>query len=115
WDNWLYNQPILPEHLWSDIPPEDLMAVAGDDRVVGTGPFKYHSHTEDRAVYERNDDWWATDQLGLEIQPRYVVDLRNQSNEVVVPQLLRGEIDLSNNFIPGVQFLEGFGDTITTF
>lgn len=115
WDNWLYNHPVLPEHLWSDIPPEDLMAVSGDDRIVGTGPFKYHSHTEDRAVYERNDDWWATDQLGLEIQPRYVVDLRNQSNEVVVPQLLRGEIDLSNNFIPGVQFLEGFGDTITTF
>src|SRR5690606_4905467 len=88
WDNWLYNHHILPEHKWSDVPPEDLMSVAGDDRIVGTGMLKHHSHTEDRAVYERNDDWWAIDQLGVEMQPRYVVDLRNQSNEVVVPQLL---------------------------
>ena len=114
-ENWLYTTFMMPEHLWGDLSGEELIAASGDDRIVGTGMMKYHSHTEDRAVYERNDDWWATQHLGLKMQPRYIIDLKNRSNEVVVPQLLQGEIDISNNFVTGVQQLDGFGDTITTF
>jgi peptide/nickel transport system substrate-binding protein len=144
WDNNLYTRLILPEHRWSDLVASGdadgdgadgdgadsdgadsdgaeadkspgVALVTGDDRIVGTGPLRHVGHSETRAVYERNDDWWATEQLDLEIQPRYVIDFRNASNEVVVPQLLTGDIDVSNNFITGVQNLDGYGETITTF
>lgn len=128
WDNMLYTRFILPEHRWGDLVAGDgdeggdaedespgVAAVAGDDRIMGTGPLRHVEHDETRAVYERNEQWWATDKLDLKIQPRYVIDLKNGSNEVVVPQLVNGEIDISNNFITGVQSLEGYGETLATF
>jgi peptide/nickel transport system substrate-binding protein len=101
-DNWLYDRVIVAEHLWSPKAEAGaaIMDETGDDVRVGTGSYRYHSNTAERIVWERNDDWWGTEALGLEMAPRYVVDAKNQSNEVVIPRLQQGEIDLSNNFLP---------------
>ncbi|QSB13621.1 ABC transporter substrate-binding protein [Natronosporangium hydrolyticum] len=115
WDNFLYSEQIIPEHTWGEVAEEDLMTVAGDDIIYGTGPYTYHSNTEDRLVLERNDDWWGTEHLGLEMAPRFIVDFVNQGNDVVLPQLIQGEIDLSNNFILGINQINEFGDDVTTF
>lgn len=100
-DNWLFEQPIVPEHLWSEKAAGAIMDESGEDVRVGTGPYTYHSNTTERVVWERNDDWWGKEALGLEMKPRFIVDTRNQSNEVVIPELQQGNIDLSNNFLPG--------------
>lgn len=100
WENWLFEQQIVPEHLWADKAAGAIMDERGDDVRVGTGPYVYHSNTTERVVWERNDDWWGIDALGLEMKPKFIVDFKNQSNEVVIPQLQQGEIDLSNNFLP---------------
>lgn len=99
-DNWLFEHQIVPEHLWADKAAGAIMDERGDDVRVGTGPYTYHSNTTERVVWERNDDWWGVEALGLEMAPRFIVDNRNQSNEVVIAQLQQGEIDLSNNFLP---------------
>jgi peptide/nickel transport system substrate-binding protein len=103
WDNFLYDRPVIAEHLWADKAAAGaaVMDETGEDVRVGTGSYTYHSNTTERVVWERNDDWWGTDALGLEMKPRFIVDFKNQSNEVVIPQLQQGEIDLSNNFLPG--------------
>ncbi|HEY8471256.1 MAG TPA: ABC transporter substrate-binding protein [Natronosporangium sp.] len=101
WENWLFEQQIAAEHLWAPKAQGAIMDERGDDVRVGTGPYVYHSNTTERIVWERNDDWWGTEALGLEMKPRYIVDFKNQSNEVVIGQLQQAEIDLSNNFLPG--------------
>lgn len=101
WDNFLYRRWIGPEHLWADLRGEEIANEAGTHSVTGTGSYKYVRHDENRAVYERNDEWWGIDALGLEMGPRYIVDLGNAStNDVAQVELLAGNIDLSNNFLP---------------
>jgi peptide/nickel transport system substrate-binding protein len=102
WDNWLYDKVILPSHTWGPKAEggAQVMEEAGDDITIGSGAYLHHSHTQERAAWERNDDWWGIDALGMEMQPRYIVDFRNASNEVVIAQLQQAELDLSNNFLP---------------
>jgi peptide/nickel transport system substrate-binding protein len=115
WDNFLSNNQIVPEHIWKDVPDEEIVAIANDENPVGSGPYLYHSHGEDRMVWERNDDWWGTEALGLEMKPKYVVDLVNPGNDVAFRQIAQNELDLSNFFLPGVQELLGGDFNISTY
>ena len=115
WDNFLQANQIVPKHLWADIPTEELGTYANDQNPIGSGAYKYHSHTDTRMVWERNDDWWGVEALGLEMKPRYIVDVVNPSNEVALGLISRGNIDMSNFFLPGIQQLVGGDFNITTF
>ena len=101
WMNWLYGHGIVPDHLWADLDETEVTDDPNSDPVV-TGPYVYESHDDDRMVWERNDDWWGTEHLDLEMQPRYIVDIVNASNEVTMGMLHQHEVDLSNNFLPGI-------------
>ncbi|MFD0775638.1 ABC transporter substrate-binding protein [Streptomonospora algeriensis] len=96
-----YSNPIVPRHLWRDRSEEEVTTGANEEP-VGTGPYLYEDHSEDRQVYARNEDWWATEALDLEVAPSYIVDIVNSSNDVTNRLLDQGEIDISNNFLPGV-------------
>jgi peptide/nickel transport system substrate-binding protein len=114
WEIWIYSRQILPRHIWESHANDDIMSFANENP-VGSGPYKYHSHTEQRMVLERNDDWWGTEALGLEMQPRYIVDIVNPSNEVALGLISRGQVDLSTNFLPGIDQLVEGDFNITTF
>jgi peptide/nickel transport system substrate-binding protein len=114
WANWIFNNPIVPEHLWEGMTEEEVTAGANENP-VGTGPYLYETHDQDRQVWLRNDDWWGIEQLGIEMGPRYVVDVVNPSNSVALGRVLQGGVDLSNNFLPGVATLVDGGYGITTF
>ncbi|HNT54385.1 MAG TPA: ABC transporter substrate-binding protein, partial [Anaerolineaceae bacterium] len=45
--------------------------------------------------------------------PKYIVDIRTSSNNIALGMILKGELDLSNNFLPGVAELsnQGYVDT----
>lgn len=101
WMNWLYGHGIVPAHLWADMDETEATDSPNEDPVV-TGPYVYESHDDDRMIWERNDDWWGTEHLDLEMQPRYIVDIVNASNEVTMGMLHQHEVDLSNNFLPGI-------------
>ncbi len=101
WDAELYERYIIPEHIWNEIPTDEIITKTMKDP-VGTGSYMAKEAGQDRMVWERNDDWWGNEVFG-QPKPRYIVDLVNQSNNIIMGMLMKGELDLSNNFIPGIQ------------
>ncbi|MFW6256916.1 MAG: ABC transporter substrate-binding protein [Bacillota bacterium] len=120
WQQTLYETPIIPEHIWSEIPEEDLVSISdvsdyADDEVVGSGPYTYESAPSDRMVWERVDDWWGNDVHG-QPAPRYIENLVTEANNIVLGMLLQEQIDLSNNFLPGTpSIVENPDYNVTTY
>lgn len=114
WANFLYTRPILPEHLWGDLS-DDEVATGANENPIGTGSYLYETSDQDRMVWVKNEDWWAKDQLGLDVKPKYIVDIVNGSNNVALGLILQGGIDLSNNFLPGIATLIDGGYGIQTY
>jgi peptide/nickel transport system substrate-binding protein len=56
-------------------------------------------------AYQANPNWWAIKDLGLKLHFKYLVDLVNGSNNVMLGLFLQGNLDLSNNFLPGINSL----------
>lgn len=113
WGNVMYSMAMVPNHIWKDRTEEEVTAGANENP-VGSGAYLYESHGADRMVWGRNDKWWATELLGLKPAPKRIVDLINASNNVSLGMVLKGELDLSNNFLPGVADLVNWG-YVTTF
>ncbi len=109
--NNLYNIPIAPEHVWADKTEEDVTAGLNENP-VGSGAYLYEAHSEDRNVWIRNENWWGIDVFGLPA-PKRIVDIRTSSNNAALGMVLKGELDLSNNYLPGVAALadQGYVDT----
>jgi peptide/nickel transport system substrate-binding protein len=101
WANWVYNNAIVPKHLWEGRSEDEVMN-GTNEKPIGTGPYAYHSHDQDRMAWVKRDGWWATAALGRDVKPKYVVDIVNSSNEVAMGLLLQKGLDLSNNFLPGI-------------
>ncbi len=99
-ENNLYNVPIVPKHLWEGKSEEDI-TVGANENPVGSGAYLYLANSEDRNIWVRNENWWGIDVFG-EPAPKYIVDIRTSSNNVALGMVLKGELDLSNNFLPGV-------------
>jgi peptide/nickel transport system substrate-binding protein len=113
WALWTYNSPILPKHIWEAKANEDILKEL-NTHGVGTGPYKYRTHAEDRMVWERNENWWGKN-IGLEVKPRFIVDIVNTANNVALGRLMQGEFDLSNNFLPGIATLVDQGYVSTYY
>lgn len=114
WATWTYNSPIVPKHVWEAKANEDILKETNANG-VGTGPYMYKTAAEDRMVWVKNDNWWAKAALGLEVKPKYIVDIVNGANNVALGLLMQGGIDLSNNFLPGVATLADNGYVTTYF
>jgi peptide/nickel transport system substrate-binding protein len=83
---------------------------------VVTGPYEVHSFDDAQIAWVKRDDWWATEHLGLEVQPRYIVDLVTLGNADTLNMLVEGRLDLANNFMPSVaDFLNGEPELSTYF
>ena len=114
WATWTYNSPILPKHIWEAKANDDILKDTNANG-VGSGPYVYQTATQDRMVWVRNDGWWGKTALGLEVKPKYIVDIVNGANNVALGLLLQGGIDLSNNFLPGIATLVDKGYVSTYF
>ena len=110
----LYQIPILPKHIWGRKTEEEVLSGA-NEYPVGSGPYSVQTYTQDRNVYVRNEDWWGTKLLGLKPAPKYIVYLRVLSNNVALGMLIKGELDISNFFLPGVPSLKRFYGIHTWF
>jgi len=115
WGNNLYNIPIVPKHLWEGRTEEEI-TIGANANPVGSGAYMYDTHSSDRNVWLRNDNWWATSLLGWTPAPKRIVDIRFSSNNVALGSVIKGDIlDLSNNFLPGVATLAQKGYVSTYF
>jgi peptide/nickel transport system substrate-binding protein len=93
------HQPILAEHIWSHV--KDPISFANENP-VGTGPFTEVTLFQPQ-VYQldRNPHYWQPGKpavKGLRF-PAY------PSNDQVMLALLKGQLDLSANFIPAIERL----------
>jgi len=113
WANNLYNIPIVPEHLWAGLSEEDI-TIGANENPIGSGAYLYESHGEDRNVWVRNEAWWGIDVFGTPA-PARIVDIRTSSNNVALGMVIKGELDLSNNYLPGVADLSTRGYVSTFF
>jgi peptide/nickel transport system substrate-binding protein len=77
--------------------------------MVGTGPFTYGAGkgTSGTLQWNRRANWWATAALGMKMPMQYLVDIHNTQNTASLQNFLKNDIDLSNNFFPGVDKVIG--------
>jgi peptide/nickel transport system substrate-binding protein len=114
WAQWLYNTPIVPAAIWTPLNNADILKNL-NMKGVGTGPYTFKTAAQDRMVWVKNPTWWATKALNLNVQPTYIVDIVNSSNNVALGQLLAGNLDLDNNYLPGIAQIVAGGYGITTY
>ncbi len=100
WNFQLYQIPIIPKHIWSKVKKEDLVTTPNKNP-VGTGMYKAEGYTDDRMIYVRNDNWWGISKFGKPA-PKRIVVLKIYSNNVALGMIMKGELDLSNFFLPGI-------------
>jgi peptide/nickel transport system substrate-binding protein len=113
WGNYLYNLPIVPQHLWEGRSEEDITSGANENP-VGSGAYLYLTNAEDRNIWVRNEEWWGIPVFGTPA-PKYIVDIRFSSNNIALGSVIAGDVDLSNNFLPGVATLVQQGYIKTFF
>jgi peptide/nickel transport system substrate-binding protein len=104
WQDYLWKAPVLPQHIWSKFPASQI-ATAANTNPVGTGPMTLDTYNAQEVAYQTKTGWWATSALGLSFKFKYLVDVVNGSNDQELGQLTAGDIDWSNNFLPGINQL----------
>jgi peptide/nickel transport system substrate-binding protein len=114
WAFWLYGNAIVPKHIWQGRSEKEV-STGANVNPVGTGPYKDLSHSQDRQVWMKNDNWWGKSRLNLDPKPKYIVDIVGSSNDVALGQVLKGDLDLSNHFLPGIPNLLQGGYKLTTY
>jgi ABC-type dipeptide transport system, periplasmic component len=106
WDNYLFNVPIVPQHVWKSYSTNTVVNgnLGNTKKLVGTGPYTYYAglNATQTFTWKKRAGWWATRVLGMDPKPTYIVDIFNGSNAASLANLLAGNIDLSNNFVPGI-------------
>ena len=129
WQTFLYEDPILPQHImgsWSNIE----MNTGSNPDPVGSGPMLVDDSLSNltQVCYYNNPKWWATTALHLSFKFTYLCDELNSSNNVELEDMLAGELTLSNNFLAGIAALissaastgnlsgkGGYGGFLTTY
>lgn len=108
WDNILYTNEIVPKHVFETYTEDELLSSPLDAKPVVTGPYEVHSFDDGKIAWVKRDGWWATEALGIEVRPKYIVDMVTPANGDILHMLVEGRLDLANNFTPGVDdFLTG--------
>ncbi len=108
WSNWLYSWGIVPQAIWNGRSETDVMG--NNPSPVGSGPYLLLTYDQTKVVWVKNNAWWGKSLLGLDVKPKYIIDQVNGSNNVSLGQMLAGNIDLSNNFLPGINsIVSGIG------
>jgi peptide/nickel transport system substrate-binding protein len=112
WQRYLWNSPIVPKSVFSKLSRAALVTAANFTTrrsPVGTGPMTLVSTSNQEACYRDNPNWWGIKQLGLSFHFKYDCDVVNSSNNVELSALLTGNLDWSNNFLPGINALMSTG------
>jgi peptide/nickel transport system substrate-binding protein len=109
WTDYLWKAPVVPQAIWSKVSSSQI-ATWPDTSPVGTGPMTLDTYNTTEAAYQTRSNWWATSALGLSFHFKYLVDVVNGSNDEELGQLTAGNLDWSNNFLPGInQLMEAVG------
>ena len=98
---------VVPEHIWGPLETEynyDIKEIRSfkNEDPIGSGPYKLYYHASDRIILERYDDYWGVKLFGKLPNPRYIVHPVFKSNEAGNLALEKGDVDVSQQFIPRI-------------
>ena len=89
---------IMPKHIWEGKDPLKFKFYPP----VGTGPYKFVSSSETTYVWERRDDWWATEVFGIRPAPQFIVFTYVGPEETVAMKMVANEGDAVQIHIMGL-------------
>lgn len=97
----LYRVPILPEHIWSKYSDDEKLQVTNEE-CIATGAYTFGKALDDKMIWARNDAWWGNDVFGAPA-PKYIVLQVVFDNNVGLGMVMKGELDVCNNYLPGLE------------
>jgi peptide/nickel transport system substrate-binding protein len=89
---------IMPEHVWAEEDP----ATFTFPEPIGTGPYTFSSAASNRAIWDRNDDWWGAATGFMELpEPQRVIFLETGGEESRAQLLVTNQLDAAQNVSVG--------------
>jgi len=89
---------IMPEHVWNG---EDAATFAFNPP-IGTGPYTFTSATTNRAIWDRNDDWWGAKSGFMDLpEPQRVIFLESGGAESRAQLMATNQMDAAQNVSVG--------------
>ncbi|MEO0860312.1 MAG: ABC transporter substrate-binding protein [Pseudomonadota bacterium] len=89
---------IMPEHVWAGEDP----ATFTFPEPIGTGPYTFTSAATNRAIWDRNDDWWGAKTGFMDLpDPSRVIFLETGGEESRAQLLASNQLDASQNISVG--------------
>jgi peptide/nickel transport system substrate-binding protein len=104
WQTFLWQDPILDKAIWSKWS-NNAINTGSNPNPVGSGPFTEVTNNAQEVAYQVNPNWWGSKDLGLHFKFKYLVDVVNGSNNTMLGEFVQDQLDLSNNFLPGISKL----------
>ena len=99
----LHGTLIVPKHRWAPLEEElgeKIISEFRDDdpsKIVGGGPYRLLTWSEEMWYYERVDDWWGKDIFGLP-GPKYIAHKTFKDNVAAALGFEAGEVDACGHF-----------------
>ncbi len=85
---------IMPEHVWNG----ENAATFTFNPPIGTGPYTFTSATSNRAIWDRNDDWWGAKTGFMDLpEPKRVIFLESGGEESRAQLMVSNQLDASQN------------------
>jgi peptide/nickel transport system substrate-binding protein len=97
---------IMPEHVWS---AAENPATFTFNPPIGTGPYTFTSAATNRAIWDRDDDWWGAQTGFMDLpEPQRVVFLESGGEESRAQLLATNQLDAAQNMSVGTFEAVGF-------
>lgn len=114
-ENFLTRIRILPEHIWAERAAGDTpLSSVEEDAPVGSGPYTVMDFGIERVVMERDDNYWGMNVYGTPA-PTYLLHPIFNSNDEANLAFQRGEVDVSQTFIPQIWRMAESGAPVHTW
>lgn len=83
---------IMPEHIWKDEDPLTFK----NNPPVDTGPYKLMLALPDAGmfIWERDENYWANEVMGVSLGPRYVVHRTAAPVDIALADFVAGHVDI---------------------
>ncbi len=89
---------IMPEHIWAGQDP----ATFAFNPPIGTGPYTLTSTATNRAIWDRNDDWWGAKTGFMDLpEPRRLIWLESGGEENRAQLMASNQMDAAQNVTVG--------------
>ena len=103
----LVNVYVLPKHVWEKIEKDnnyDIKKIRefANKKPVGSGPYKLYSNSPQKIALLRDDNYWGKALFGKLPVPKYIVHPIFKSNDDGNLAFEKGEIDMSQQFVPQI-------------